>query len=335
MSTTQYWFDGTDLVYEKDNTGDSREYYYGPDGLLSMYDSSGSARRYHFFDGMGSTSELTNENGTELGTYTYDAWGNQLSSPNVTNPFRFIGKYGYYYGSADGMYLLQQRYYRQSTGRFWTRDPAQAGGNWWVYVGNRPLVRVDPTGLIGLDPLCGQGKKGEQIKKDFLGWLNKLCDAMNHFSNDQWTQIAACAQAQTGDSFPHDVTSFSLCMKANCGKGIKVECPMPGTPDYKSCEVEGTCSFSKCDNKRPNALQTANVVICRGFMYNCVDGGYTYNVDCSPWRNGPKPPGGVGREGIGMVAHEMAHSCGFCSGEPKYEKWADALASCIVTAMPK
>jgi hypothetical protein len=36
MSTTQYWFDGTDLACGKDNTGDSREYYFGPDGLLSM-----------------------------------------------------------------------------------------------------------------------------------------------------------------------------------------------------------------------------------------------------------------------------------------------------------
>ena len=29
-TTTQYWFDGTELVYEKDGNGDNREYYYGP-----------------------------------------------------------------------------------------------------------------------------------------------------------------------------------------------------------------------------------------------------------------------------------------------------------------
>ena len=113
------------------------------------YDSSGSARRYHFFDGMGSTSELTNESGTELGTYTYDAWGNQLSGPSLTNPFRFIGKYGYYYGGADSMYLLQQRYYRANIGRFWTRDPIGDLGdtNPYRYVHNRPTVGVDPSGL--------------------------------------------------------------------------------------------------------------------------------------------------------------------------------------------
>ena len=114
-----------------------------------MGDCRGSVRRCCFFDGMGSTSELTNESGTELGTYTYDAWGNPLSAPNVTNPFRFIGKYGYYSGAADGMYLLQQRYYRQTTGRFWTRDPMgdDDGANSYWYVHNRPTMLSDPSGL--------------------------------------------------------------------------------------------------------------------------------------------------------------------------------------------
>jgi hypothetical protein len=41
MATTKQCYDGTDLIYEKGDDGGYREYYHGPDGLLSMYDSAG------------------------------------------------------------------------------------------------------------------------------------------------------------------------------------------------------------------------------------------------------------------------------------------------------
>jgi hypothetical protein len=53
MATTKYCYDGTDLIYEEDDDGAHREYYHGPEGLLSMYDSaSGGSRRYHSCGGM-------------------------------------------------------------------------------------------------------------------------------------------------------------------------------------------------------------------------------------------------------------------------------------------
>jgi RHS repeat-associated protein len=155
-TTTQYWYDGTDLVYEEDDDGGHREYYHGPEGLLSMYDSAGGgSRRYHFFDGMGSTSELTDETGTELGTYEYDAFGVPIGTPpSVYNPFRYIGKYGYYYDAADDMYLLQQRYYRASIARFWTRDPIGDLDDidLYRYVRNGPTRATDPSGLASFQP---------------------------------------------------------------------------------------------------------------------------------------------------------------------------------------
>ena len=59
------------------------------------------------------------ENGTKIGSYTYDAWGNcTISTESGTttiqkrivrtlNPFRYRG---YYYDTDTGLYYLQSRY---------------------------------------------------------------------------------------------------------------------------------------------------------------------------------------------------------------------------------
>ena len=194
MATTQYWYNGTDLVYEEDDDGLYREYYHGPEGLLSMYDSSGSARRYHFYDGMGSTSEATYQDGTEVGTYTYDAFGVLLPPiPAVTNPFRYIGKHGYYYGAADSMYLLQQRYYRASTGRFWTRDPDGDASdmNSYRYARGFPTGVVDPTGERVIQP--GDPRFPKPPRHPPPGWFTTP-------GLMYWCGQAACAKRAAEDA---------------------------------------------------------------------------------------------------------------------------------------
>ena len=68
------------------------------------------------------------ENGTKLISYTYDAWGNFVttyhngctaSDPANFNPYRYRS---YYYDAELGMYYLQSRYYDSSVGRFLTAD---------------------------------------------------------------------------------------------------------------------------------------------------------------------------------------------------------------------
>ena len=151
-TTTKYCFDGTDLVYEKDGPSTYREYYHGPQGLLSMYDTNGPKRLYHFYDGMGSTTQLINQTKSSWGNYIYDAFGVLIGGAlqAMFNPFTYIGKLGYYDGAAGGMSLLQQRYYRATTGRFWTRDPIgdRDDENLFQYAGSMPTGRVDPSGLL-------------------------------------------------------------------------------------------------------------------------------------------------------------------------------------------
>src|SRR5438094_5612569 len=54
------------------------------------------------------------------------------------------------------MYDLCARYYREATGRFWTRDPLEGAKclpltlNPYVYTWQNPVNRIDPSGLTAL-----------------------------------------------------------------------------------------------------------------------------------------------------------------------------------------
>ena len=111
------------------------------------------------------------ENGTKIGSYTYDAWGNctvstesgattiQKRIVRTLNPFRYRG---YYYDTDTGLYYLQSRYYNPKWGRFLNADGQLNGGllgyNMFAYCGNNPVMRADPDGeswiLIGLITVC-------------------------------------------------------------------------------------------------------------------------------------------------------------------------------------
>ena len=69
---------------------------------------------------------LVNSSGTQVVAYTYDAWGNPLTTTGTMadtlgklNPFRYRG---YVYDAETGLYYLQSRYYNPETGRFINAD---------------------------------------------------------------------------------------------------------------------------------------------------------------------------------------------------------------------
>ena len=94
--------------------------------------------------------------GTVVVEYTYDAWGNVLSTTGlyadtlgVNNPIRYRG---YYYDFETGFYYLQSRYYDPAIRRFINADGyVNANGdllgfNLFAYCGNNPVMGYDPTG---------------------------------------------------------------------------------------------------------------------------------------------------------------------------------------------
>ena len=103
---------------------------------------------------------LVSASGTRVVTYTYDAWGNPLTTTGSLaatlgeqNPLRYRG---YVYDTETGLYYLQSRYYNPGWGRFINADdttllassPSKAhwDKNVFAYCDNNPLNRVDEDG---------------------------------------------------------------------------------------------------------------------------------------------------------------------------------------------
>jgi len=95
--------------------------------------------------------------GVKLLSYTYDAWGNFTQQLHYNdgvggfyrNNFRYRG---YYYDSDLSLYRTQTRLYDANTGRFISPDKFVStgqgilGNNMYLYCGNDPVNRVDPSG---------------------------------------------------------------------------------------------------------------------------------------------------------------------------------------------
>jgi RHS repeat-associated protein len=88
--------------------------------------------------------------------YTYDAWGNILtttgsmaSTLGTHNPPRYRG---YVYDHETQLYYLQSRYYNPAMGRFINADDYPStgqgltGNNMFAYCGNNPISRADDSG---------------------------------------------------------------------------------------------------------------------------------------------------------------------------------------------
>jgi RHS repeat-associated protein len=147
-STTDYVWDvasGLPVVLQ-DGTN---SYVYGLD-LISAIDSEGG--RIHFlYDGLGSVTDLTDEEGDVLDAYTYDAFG------AIRTPSEVSGNYWLFTGeqrdSDSDLYYLRARYYDPATGRFISQDPLP-GSPWrplslnrYPYVMSNPTRYIDPLGL--------------------------------------------------------------------------------------------------------------------------------------------------------------------------------------------
>ena len=109
---------------------------------------------------------ITDKNGAVVVEYSYDSWGNILtttgsmaSTIGAQNPFRYRG---YYYDTETGMYYLGSRYYDPEIRRFispdaWNtlllRPMTLCDKNLYVYCDHNPVVRKDSNGCFWLGVL--------------------------------------------------------------------------------------------------------------------------------------------------------------------------------------
>jgi len=132
-------------------------------------------RRVLFYqtDQLGSIRLLTDEAGIVRGTFSYDAYGNNVGSTgSYSASLRYAGQY---IDTESGLIYLRARYYDPTTAQFLSRDPALgASRSPYGYVRDNPLNRTDASGLIDAGRLSTDQRN--QIQQECSTWQNQsLC----------------------------------------------------------------------------------------------------------------------------------------------------------------
>jgi RHS repeat-associated protein len=138
-------------------------------GLISQ--RRGSTTRYYHYDNIGTTRALTNQAGSPTDRTTYTAFGELVDSTGATvNPFGFVGRAGYLLQGLSGRLNVRHRDLIAANARWASIDPIQFSSlesvtsldfenapimNGYVYGDNRPLIYLDPSGLICKSSDCG------------------------------------------------------------------------------------------------------------------------------------------------------------------------------------
>ena len=157
---TAYYYAGDDLsqidITFPDNSSTSLHFTYDELGPMSVtYDG---AEYFYLKNAQGDVTGLVNSSGTQVVAYTYDAWGNPLSTTGTMadtlgklNPFRYRG---YVYDTETGLYYLGSRYYNPETGRFINADSYLSTGQgvlgtaMFSYCNNNPVNACDDGGTF-------------------------------------------------------------------------------------------------------------------------------------------------------------------------------------------
>src|SRR6266567_1267680 len=140
---TRYAYDSNDIHVEYDGLNNLVASYVdgsGTDFVLEMV--RGGQPYYYLRDAVGSTTALVDGSGTVVDTYRYSAFGAQIATGSVANPFTYTGRE---YDAKSGLYYYRERWYDPRAGRFISEDPSPAV-NLYPYAFNDPVTFSDPLG---------------------------------------------------------------------------------------------------------------------------------------------------------------------------------------------
>jgi len=150
-SVTQYIYDNEDILLELDGSNNIiARYTHGPGIDEPLIMDKSSVPFFYHTDGLGSVTELTDNAGTLVQSYSYSSFGKieSQSDPNFAQPYTFTARE---FDTETGLFFYRARIYNSLTGRFLQQDPLGfAGGdlNLYSYVANNPINLADPEGLV-------------------------------------------------------------------------------------------------------------------------------------------------------------------------------------------
>ena len=224
--TWTYAYDDGGKRITKTVDGTAYNYHYLGDQLVELtwggnklhftYDSTGplsvsynGTEYFYVKNAQGDVTVLVNASGTRVVSYTYDAWGNLLTTTGslattlgAQNPLRYRG---YVSDTETGLYYLQSRYYNPGWGRFINADAYLSTGqgfnghNMFAYCGNNPISRYDVGGMFWKETIRGSFKaiNNAGIERGidtaaigaFFLQMYKDNEGVYHASFDCWQQL--------------------------------------------------------------------------------------------------------------------------------------------------
>jgi RHS repeat-associated protein len=130
-----------------------------------MISGAGDPHTFYHADANGNVTMLVSSKQLVVGKYLYDPYGNQIAHAGPladANVYRFSSKE---YHANSGLVYYGRRFYDPNLQRWVNRDPigTEGGINLYTFVGNSPVLLLDPDGLA-------IGKLGELIEKAKAAW---------------------------------------------------------------------------------------------------------------------------------------------------------------------
>ena len=197
VTVTEYLWEDSRVIAEKttvtttdgDQTVDTLWYSYDGEGSLGVFETE-DGTYYYRRNIQGDITDIIDNSGTSVVSYTYDAKGDLLSVEDNSqcglgrkNPFTYRG---YYRDHETGFYYLQSRYYDSEIGRFVNADDVKYllvstgymdSFNLYTYTGNNYISYIDPTGdikIMGRNVILNA--RGFSVKMDWSFLSKKFCE---------------------------------------------------------------------------------------------------------------------------------------------------------------
>ena len=239
-----------------------------------------STRLTPLFDAQGNTLALYSNTGGLQDSYKYFPYGEiRISTGSHNNPFRYGGRWGYFYDSPARTYV-RRRVLKTVTGSWMTRDPIWPWEQSYVYAKSKPVSHFDPS-ILG-----GDNCKGAKV---------------TYPSKVNWT--SDCGDTRDCEEIAKALQSICKKMNANVTDCIHNNCQDASNP----FDTE-TCITDICSGRRKLSFNCVG----RFSQGNCKPN------DCAATQNGvislcwrPSWPNDAEECDYGCtLLHEMIHVCG-------------------------
>ena len=260
-TTTSLLYSGPNLVAEYSAAGAVvRRYVPGPgaDEPMVWYEGAGvSDRRFLLADPQGSIVAVVSSAGTNLATNTYDEYG--IPAAGNLGRFQYTGQA---WIPELGLYHYKARAYSPTLGRFLQTDPIGYGDglNWYAYVGNDPLNKVDPTGTAWVRNFTctsSTGSEGEVIATCSNNW-EYIPDVSPDADNIPVDKLGA------GPTDPQERSRLQTCGSARYNLSINPLAETAGAFGYSGGALEQNLNRAQSNVRVAGAVVTATEIRALG-----------------------------------------------------------------------